>query len=134
MGERTDYCEIEVRVRYSEVDRMGVLHHSRYWPFLEMARIELLRQCGNDYGRVEDDGVFLVVSKCSAHYQAPAYYDDVLIIRVRMVKMRRARIDHEYEVLRKADGTLIATAQTTLACIDRDGKIIAVPDSIRGTD
>lgn len=133
IGEHPDCYEIEVRVRYCEVDRMGVLHHSRYWPFLEMARIELLRVCGSDYGRVEDGGVFLVVSKCSACYLAPAYYDDVLTIKVRVAKMGKARIDHKYEVVRKADDVLIATAETTIACIDGDGRIIGLPDYIRGT-
>jgi acyl-CoA thioester hydrolase len=36
-------------VRYSEVDQMGALHHSRFWVYFEMGRTELLRQSGINY-------------------------------------------------------------------------------------
>jgi len=124
-------CDIEVRVRYAETDQMGSLHHSRFWVYFEMGRTELLRQAGVAYADLEKVGVFFVVAKCSARYLAPARYDDVLILTTRVVKMGAARIDHAYELKRKADGTLLATAETTLACVDRQGNIIPIPDFIR---
>ena len=33
--------EIEIRVRYSETDAMGFLHHSNYFNYYEMGRTEL---------------------------------------------------------------------------------------------
>ena len=134
MSDPRSNCEIQVNVRYSEVDRMGVPHHSRYWPYFEMARIELLRAGGNSYREVEDAGLFFVVAKCSARYRIPAMYDDTLTIKAAIVKMGRAGIDHEYEVWRKSDGLLLATAETTIACVDRDGRLTPIPDSIRKSD
>ena len=125
-------CEIEIRVRYAEVDAMGVLHHSRFWVYFEMARTELLRQSGVSYRQLEEAGVFFVVAKCAARYLAPARYDDVLTLSTRITRMGAARIDHAYELKRKADGALLATAETTIACVDRSGQIIAIPDFIRG--
>ena len=34
--------EIQIRVRYAEVDRMGLLHHANYLVYLEQARVDLL--------------------------------------------------------------------------------------------
>jgi acyl-CoA thioester hydrolase len=124
-------CQIEIRVRYAEVDRMGSLHHSRYWVYFEMGRTELLRQHGVAYRDVEAAGALLVVACCSARFRAPAGYDDVLTLLTRQVRMGLARIDHEYELRRKSDGLLLTTAETTLACVDRQGQIIPIPDCIR---
>ena len=38
--------EIEIRVRYSETDAMGFLHHSRYIIYFEIGRTELFRAAG----------------------------------------------------------------------------------------
>ncbi len=130
MGTGESSCDIEIRVRYAEVDQMGVLHHSRYWEYFEMGRTELLRLGGVTYRNVEATGALLVMTKCSARFIAPARYDDALVLTTTMTRMTTARIDHSYE-LRRADDELLATADTTLACIDRDGKIIAIPDIVR---
>lgn len=125
-------CEIEIRVRYPEVDRSGAVHHSRYWVYFEMGRTELLRAQGIDYRDLEDQGVFFVMAKCSAAYRAAARYDDILALSTHITRTGRARIDHGYELKRKSDGILIATAETTLACVDARGGIIAIPDNVLG--
>lgn len=132
MSEPIQSMDLEIRVRYVEADQMGVVHHSRYWVYFEMGRTELLRaQCGA-YRDLEAQGVFFVVAKCSARYLAPARYDDVLVLTTRIAKIGAARIDHTYELKRKSDGLLLVTAETTLACVDRQGQIIAIPDALRG--
>ena len=124
-------CDIEIRVRYAEVDQMGVVHHSRYWVYFEEGRTELLRQAGVVYRDVEATGVFMVIAKCSAKYHAPARYDDVLTLMTTRARFTAARIDHSYELKRKSDGALLVTAETTLACVDPDGRVQPIPEAIR---
>jgi acyl-CoA thioester hydrolase len=123
---------LEVRVRYAEVDAMGVLHHSRYWVYFEMGRTELLRSLGVAYRDLEAEGVFFVVARCSASFKAPARYDDVLELTTRVVKTGVARIDHAYELRRKVDGSLVCQAETTLACVGSDGRVREIPSLLRG--
>jgi len=123
--------DIEIRVRYAEVDPMGALHHSRYWVYFEMGRTELLRAGGIAYADLEREGVLFVVARCAAKFLQPARYDDLLVLTTRIVKMGAARIDHAYELKRKRDGLLLATAETTLACVGRDGQLQPIPESIR---
>lgn len=113
---------------------MGVLHHSRYWVYFEMGRVELLRAQGISYADLEREGVFFVVAKCAAKFRAPARYDEVLQLTTRIVRTGAARIDHEYELKRKSDSALLCTAETTIACVDRTGRIIQIPESIAGKD
>ena len=123
--------DIEIRVRYSEVDAMGVLHHSRYWNYYEMGRTELLREQGFAYADLEKEGVFFVLAKCAAKFILPAKYDDIVVLHTEITKLGAARIDHSYSLTRKSDGILLSTAETTLACVNREGGIIQIPDKIR---
>ena len=122
--------EITVRVRYAEADPMGYLHHAKYFEFFEMGRTELLRRVGSRYRDLEDRGYLFVVFALQAKYHRPARYDDELVIRTRVERVTRARIDHRYEVLR--DGMLLCEASTTLACVGRDGRPVAIPEDLLG--
>jgi acyl-CoA thioester hydrolase len=117
---------ITIRVRYPEVDAMGYLHHSRYWQYFEMGRIELLRSLGYSYAELERQGVFFVVVKVECRYKAPARYDEELMLKTRVLKQTHVRIDHAYELRR--EGILLAEATTTIACVGRDGQLMAIPE------
>ncbi len=121
-------CEIEVRVRYAECDPMGYLHHSKYFEYFEMGRTELLRAAGIRYRDLESRGILFPVAKLECRFRRPARYDDVLRVVTRIVRQTRARIDHEYKIYR--DGVLLCEATTTLACVDREGQLIPIPDEL----
>jgi acyl-CoA thioester hydrolase len=120
--------DVPVRVRYSECDPMNVAHHSVFPIWLEIARVELLRSRGVRYRDLEAQGILFVVVKLSIRYRKPAFYDDELIVRVKALSAAGVKYEHEYEILRGTD--LIATAETMLACVDRQGKPRAVPPNM----
>lgn len=119
--------ETTIRVRYAETDRMGLLHHANYLVYFEQARTDLLRSLGGNYKELEDRGFFLVVAKVEIKYRSPAYYDDELRIVTGVTRTTPVRLEHKYEVFRP-DGTLVAEGSSTLACVDTEGKIQAMPD------
>ncbi|MBY0525528.1 MAG: acyl-CoA thioesterase [Gemmataceae bacterium] len=123
--------EIAIRVRYAETDRMGFLHHSMHLVYFEQGRTELLRSLGLAYRDLEDQGYLLVLTKVEVRYRSPARYDDLLTLRTTVERTTAVRIDHNYELLR--DGTLLAEGKTTLACVDREGRIQPLPESLRST-
>ena len=121
----TDF-EIEIRVRYYETDGQGFVHHANYLQYFELARVEQLLAMGHDYAQLERDGVLLVVNKIACKYHRPSKFGDTLRLQIRTVRARGARIDHEYRVLRGHE--LLAEAESTLACIDREGRVQRLPD------
>src|SRR5256885_8037420 len=121
--------EITIRVRYAETDRMGLLHHANYLVYFEQGRIELLRNQGIAYKDLEDHGYLLVLTRVQVRYRSPARYDDVLTLRTTIVRTTLVKIEHRYELLR--DGVLLAEGETTLACIDREGKVQSLPDVLQ---
>ena len=121
---------VDVRVRYPETDPMGVVHHANFFVYFEMARVEHLRSFGVAYRDLEKQGIFFAVVKASCHLKAPAYYDDVLTIALRLERSSLVRVDHGYEVRRKADGQLLAEGATTLACLDSNLHPSPMPERI----
>lgn len=107
---------------------MGVLHHSKYFEYFEMGRTELLRLSGTRYRDLEERGVLFVVARIEARFRGPARYDDVLVLTTRIERCARARIDHTYELRR--DGVILCEANSTLACVDRNGRLIPIPDDV----
>src|SRR6266849_4010900 len=118
--------EITIRVRYAETDRIDLLHHANYLVYFEQGRTELLRSCGLAYKDLEDQGYLLVLTRAEVRYRNAVRYDDLLSLRTTVVRTTAVRIDHRYELRR--DGLLVAEGATTLACVDRDGKVQALPD------
>ena len=120
---------IIIRVRYPEVDSMGFLHHSRYLQYFEMGRIEFLRSLGVAYADLERDGVLFVVSKAEIKYRSPAKYDDELSLCTKLVRQTHVRLDHTYSL--KNGDRLVAEGATTIACVDREGSLRQIPDTMK---
>ena len=121
----TVFGDIEIRVRYAETDRMGLLHHANYLVYFEQGRIELLRSMGRTYKDVEDEGYLLVLARIEEKYKRPARYDDVLTLRTIVERTTGVRIEHRYELY--CQGKILAEGSSTLACIDREGNPQALP-------
>jgi acyl-CoA thioester hydrolase len=121
--------EISIRVRYAETDRMGLLHHASYLVYFEQGRTELLRAQGIAYKDLEDQGYLLVLTRAQVRYRRPAQYDDLLTLRTSVVRTTLVKIEHRYELLR--DGVLLAEGETTLGCVDRQGKVQPLPVFLR---
>jgi len=121
--------EISIRVRYAETDRMGLLHHANYLVYFEQGRTELLRAQGLAYRDLEDQGYLLVLTKVQVRYRSPARYDDLLTLRTILVRTTHVKIEHRYELLRGSE--LLAEGETTLACINREGKVQELPAMLR---
>lgn len=120
---------IELRVRYDECDPMGLVHHSNYLRYFEIARTELLRASGGNYREMEEAGMLVVVARIDCRYKQAARYDDLISISVRVAKVTAAKIIHEYRITREMETLVEATV--TLAMIDRAGRLQAVPQQLR---
>ncbi len=118
--------ETELTVRYAETDQMGIVHHSRYYPWFEVGRTEFFASGGMRYGDMEKRGVMLPLVETSCRYIVPARYEDVVVIRTSVAELSPVKIRFAYDVVRKADGVLLARGGTLLAFTDTNFRPINV--------
>ncbi len=90
--------ESKLTVRYAETDQMGVVHHSVYPIWYEVARTEFIRALGVSYGTLEKMGAMLPVLEVHCKYMGPARYEDELRICTKVKSMGVAKIEFEYAV------------------------------------
>ena len=122
---------INVRVRYAETDKMGVVYHANYLVWFEVGRCELLRAIGSSYRELEATGIMLPVIEAHCEYRSPARYDDELQVKTWGALLSPARVEFRYEISRPSDGTTNALGRTIHAAIDNAGKPCRLPDHIR---
>ncbi len=127
-----DYAETTIRVRYAETDQMGVVYYGNYFTWFEIGRVELCRQLGFEYKRMEmEDDSFIVVADAHCRYKRPARFDDVLTIRTKIAQSQRRTVRFDYEILNQASGELLATGDTLHVICDRVGKPKSLPEKYR---
>ena len=118
------------RVAFSDTDAQGVVYYGRYLPYFDLARTEYHRQLGK-IGVARQE---FVLRASSVEYHAPARFDDLLEVFVRIVLIGRTSVTYEYAAHKVAEGddTLMVTATQTLVLIDHDDRrTLPVPDSFR---
>ena len=128
-----------LRVRYAETDQMGVVYHANYLAWFEVGRVELMRELGFAYKRLEaDHGCVLPVVEVNCRYRSPARYDDELELETRLVALRGPILKFRY-VLRRAEtedragseSTLLAEGETAHVVVDRSMRKCALPEEYR---
>lgn len=111
-----------VQVRYAETDKMGIVHHSVYPIWYELARTDLSKIAGFPYSKMEELGLMTPLIGLECKYISPAYYDDELVVTATVSKLSPVRVEFSYEVYK--DEKLINTGSTTHAIVGNDMKPI----------
>lgn len=118
----------EIRVRYAETDKMGVVYHSNYFIWFEVARVKMLDELGCPYTTLEERGFLLPVMEASSKYLRPARFDDRVIIHLKIQKIPSVRFRVDYELT--IEETIIAQAHTVHAFMSPDGRAIRPPQDL----
>lgn len=121
----------DLRVRYAETDRMGVVYYANYLVWCEVGRVELLRGLGRSYAALEAEGVGLAVSEVRVRYLAPARFDDVIRVETTLTGVRSRAVTFDYVVSHVASGARLAMAHTALVSIDAQGRLVSLPADFR---
>jgi acyl-CoA thioester hydrolase len=121
--------ETRLRVRYAETDKMGVVYHSNFLIWMEVGRVELLRQLGFEYSQMENaDNCHIPVVDLRVRYKAPALYDDEIVVHTRLKNARRSLLRFSYQVFRDAGRILLAEGETTHIIVDNKLQRRPLPD------
>jgi acyl-CoA thioester hydrolase len=117
------------RVGFSDTDAQGIVYYGRYLPYFDMARVEYHRHLG--MLRLETDHEF-VMRASDIEYLAPARFDDLLEVFIRVSRIGRTSATYEMAAYRVEDDELMVTAHQTLVLVDLVARQAApIPDEYR---
>jgi len=120
--------EVQVRVRYSETDQMGVVYHGNYIPYFEIGRVEWLRNKGVSYKWMEENGIALPIVSMTLNYKKPARYDELLTVKTTFKSQTSVKIEFDCEIWNE-QSDLLTTAHFILVFVDmKSGRPIAPPE------
>lgn len=116
--------EVEIRVRYQETDKMGVVYYANYLVWFEVGRNEYFRNLDFPYAELEKNGIHLPVVKAFCEYKRPAYYDELILLKTSIKNYSPVKISFCYNVYRKSNFKLLVTGETEHAFVDQAGKAV----------
>jgi len=123
--------QIKFRVLYSDTDKMGYMYYGQYAKYLEMGRVEAMRNLNLSYKSMEESGVMMPVLNLNVKYIKPLFYDDEVTLVTKVFKMPDTRIHFQYDLLNPR-GELSTVAETTLVFVDcESGKPCLIPSNFK---
>ncbi|MCR5060334.1 MAG: acyl-CoA thioesterase [Saccharofermentans sp.] len=123
MSEAISYEHV---VQYYETDQMGIAHHSNYIRWFEEARIHFFDEIGLGYKESEKMGIISPVLAVEANYKNMSYFQDTVVISVRLTDYSGVRLSLSYEVTDKATGQLRCTGKSKHCFINPEGNVISL--------
>jgi acyl-CoA thioester hydrolase len=118
------------RVWFSDTDAQGVVYYGRYLPYFDHARTEYHRHLGITGAWIPERD--FVMRASAVEYHAPARFDDLLEIFVRIARIGRTSVTYEHAAHRLPDDAVMVTATQTLVLVDLHGRrALEVPRDYR---
>ena len=121
--------QTDIRIRYKDTDRMGVVYYGNYLTFFEVGRAEYMRSLGLPYSELEGKGYTLAVTDAAAKYHGNVGYDSLITVRTRISKLTRVQVRFEYHVVDEED-RLLVSGETGHACVNEKMKACRMPEAL----
>lgn len=123
--------EQRIRVRFEETDTMGVVYYAKFFVWMEVGRVGLLRDLGFPYKELEKRGFHMPVVQAHADYEASARFDEEILVRTRIASVGKSSIRFENEIYKLPDMGRLSTGHTVHALVDRKGRSVPLPADFR---
>lgn len=118
----------EIRVRLPETDVMGIVFHGYFFTYMEVGRMDYLRNLGLAENTKPIKGFENVVVHVACDFKSPGRFDDELVVFVRIAEIKRSSFRFEFRILHKRENRLVATGESVHCAIDKETwKPIPVP-------
>ncbi len=123
--------ETKLRVRFEETDLMQVVYYSKFFIWMEVGRINLLRDIGLSYQQWEKRGFHIPVVQAHADYKSSARFDDEILVKTRVGTIGTSSMKFENEILKPPDMELLVPGHTVHALIDKGGRTVPIPADLK---
>ncbi len=111
-----------IPVRFSEIDRAGIVYYPRFFHYFHIAFEEFFADhVGVPYHEMIDGrrlGFPTVHVECD--YRVPLAFGDVLRVEVSVARVGSSSVDFRYRIRRGRSARVAAEAVVTVVCVDMD--------------
>jgi acyl-CoA thioester hydrolase len=119
----TFFADVELEVRFHDVDMVGVVWHGHYLRYFENARWALMDRLGYGLDRMLESGYGWPIVELQTRYLNTARFGDRLHVRASLIEWE-SRLVLNYLVSRPDDGMRIARARSVQVAVDmRTGEL-----------
>lgn len=117
MGKR---FTIEEHVRWSDIDRAGIIYYGQFLRFFEIAETELFREVGLPYSEVFDRfDIWLPRVQIHYDFRKTLVLDDLIEVSAYVGRFGNKSLTLRFEVARKGEEAVVADGHVVLACVNR---------------
>lgn len=128
---KEEFCYL-LRVRYAECDAQQVVFNGKYVEYIDIAVTEFVRVTLGNYKELIASGIDYQVVSVTVNWKAPAHFDEILAIHIRLLKMGNTSFTLEVGFFNYEDGTLVATGQITYVVVNPiEHKKMPIPANMR---
>jgi acyl-CoA thioester hydrolase len=114
--------EQTLRVRYEETDTMGVVYYAKFFVWMEVGRVSLMRDIGFGYREWLRHDLEFPVVQAHADYKASAKFDDEVLVKTKIASIGNSSIRFENEIFKLPDMTILATGHTVHVLTNKKGE------------
>ena len=125
--------ETRLRVRFEETDTMQVVYYAKFLVWMEVGRVNLMRDAGVPYRDWEKRGLGIPVVQAHADYSASARFDDEVFVKTRVAEVGNRSVRFENEIYKLPEMTLLCKGHTVHALTGTDGASVPFPEDLRRT-
>lgn len=111
--------KLEVQLRYSDTDQMGIIYHGNYFSFYEQGRTKLYNDLGFDYNETEKNGILFPIREVSNTYLKSIHLGEKIIVTTIVASVSKIKVKYQHEVHNDL-GELKAKGSTTCVCVDKE--------------
>jgi acyl-CoA thioester hydrolase len=115
-------AETFIRVRFDEVDALGIVWHGHYLKYLEDARDAFGRKYNLTYMGVYNHGFSVPLVNIQIDYKLPLKYEDVAKVVIKYIDSDAAKVVFHYTIFNES-GEVVLKAKTTQVFMSKTGEL-----------
>jgi len=120
-----------LRVRWSEVDKQGIVFNGHYLTYFDVGVTEYYREIGMPYPEaIVSEGADLYAKKAEIEYHASAEYDDLVDVCVRVARIGGSSFQFRIELYR-GDELLVSGLLIYVNANPETRKAAPLPDFLK---
>ena len=119
----------KIKVYYEDTDASTRVYYANYLKYLERGRSDFLYGLGfNHKNLFNEHKLYFVVKSCNVEYLKPAYFEDELEIKTKILNISKAKIEFNQKIFREK--IILVDSKVTIVSVDKNGKILKMPNEM----